>query len=297
MNKVAQDFLGHKPGPKRNYVRTDEVVRQIIRHRFLDPDATLDILAQKLRQAGFPVSTRSVKKCPSSRTMAFKKKLHRYRPKPEPPMETQITKARTKPVPCDPRSIEYGVLDNFSPIRSWETWPACGCSAPELLRLGAWDLVCDWTGKRPECVQPRLAWQLVHEAAALRHGLRLRRGLNPPIFAVANGLPFLATDMAIHELLADRTVLDSQRLQVALGKGSAAPRAIFRDGFWPSILIAYAVSANASMRRHRSDQALRPTKTAQTFFVLDADTHQPVCFTTGTSEHAQHPTPPKNYLV
>jgi transposase len=53
-------LLGHKPGPKRNYVRTDEVVRQIIRHRFLDPDATLDILAQKLRQAGFPVSTRSV---------------------------------------------------------------------------------------------------------------------------------------------------------------------------------------------------------------------------------------------
>ena len=27
----------------------------------------------------------------------------------------------------------------------------------------------------------------------------------------------------------------------------------------------------------------RPTKTAQTFFVLDADTGQPVCFTTGTS--------------
>ena len=24
---------GHKPGPKRNYVRTDEVVRQVIRHR------------------------------------------------------------------------------------------------------------------------------------------------------------------------------------------------------------------------------------------------------------------------
>jgi transposase len=53
-------LLGQKPGPKRNYVRTDEVVRQIIRHRFLDPDATLDILAQKLRQAGFSVSTRSV---------------------------------------------------------------------------------------------------------------------------------------------------------------------------------------------------------------------------------------------
>jgi transposase len=53
-------LLGHKPGPKRNYVRTDEVVRQVIRHRFLDPDATVDVIAQKLRQAGFPVSTRSV---------------------------------------------------------------------------------------------------------------------------------------------------------------------------------------------------------------------------------------------
>lgn len=51
---------GHKPGPKHNYVRTDEVVRQVIRHRFLDPDATVDVIAQKLRQAGFPVSTRSV---------------------------------------------------------------------------------------------------------------------------------------------------------------------------------------------------------------------------------------------
>jgi transposase len=50
----------HKPGPKSNYVRTDEVVRQIIRHRFLDPDATVEVIAQKLNQAGFVVSVRSV---------------------------------------------------------------------------------------------------------------------------------------------------------------------------------------------------------------------------------------------
>ncbi len=208
-------LLGHKPGPKRNYVRTDEVVRQIIRHRFLDPDATLDILAQKLRQAGFPVSTRSVVRVIEE--YGLQKKLYRYRPKPEPPMETQITKARTKPVPCDPRSIEYGVRQ-FLADKVMGNLAGVWLLAPELLRLGAWDLVCDWTGKRPECVQPRLAWQLVHEAALCVTGLRLRRGLNQHIFEVANGLPFLATDMAIHELLADRTVLDSQRLQVALGK-------------------------------------------------------------------------------
>jgi transposase len=49
-----------KRGPKTNYVRTDEVERQVIRHRFLDPDATADVIAQKLRQAGFAISIRSV---------------------------------------------------------------------------------------------------------------------------------------------------------------------------------------------------------------------------------------------
>lgn len=53
-------LMAHKTGPKTNYVRTDEVVRQVIRHRFLDPDATVEVIAQKLRQAGFSVSTRSV---------------------------------------------------------------------------------------------------------------------------------------------------------------------------------------------------------------------------------------------
>ena len=49
-------------GPKTNYVRTDEVEKQVIRHRFLDPDASADVIAQKLRQAGFQVSTRSVER-------------------------------------------------------------------------------------------------------------------------------------------------------------------------------------------------------------------------------------------
>ncbi len=154
--------------------------------------------------------------------------------------------------------------------------------APELLRLGAWDLVRDWTGQGPERVQPRLALQLIHEAALCITGLRLRRGLNQHIFELANGLPFLAADMAIHDLLAARTVLESQRLQVALGKLRRA------SGHFQGRVLAIDPHRVRSfskrhMRRHRLDQALRPTNTAQTFFVLDAETHQPVCFTTGTS--------------
>lgn len=58
----AQGLQPQKRGPKTKSVLTDEVECQVIRHRFLDPDASVDIIAQKLRQAGFPVSTRSVER-------------------------------------------------------------------------------------------------------------------------------------------------------------------------------------------------------------------------------------------
>ena len=213
--------------------------------------------------------------------MAFKKKLYRYRPSPEPPLETQTTKRRTKPVPCDPRSIEHGVRQLLAD-KAMGNLAGVWLLAPELLRLGAWDLVCGWTGQRPERVGPRLALQLIHEAALCSTGIRLRRSLNQHIFELANGLPFLAADMAIHDLLAARTMVDSKRLQMALGKVRRA------SGHFQGRVLAIDPHRVRSfskrhMRRHRLDEAVRPTKTAQTFFVLDADTHQPVCFTTGTS--------------
>ena len=153
---------------------------------------------------------------------------------------------------------------------------------PELLRLGVWDLVCGWTDQSPLRVGPRLALQLIHEAALCRTGLRHRRTLNQRIFELANGLPFLASDMAIHELLGARTVAESLDLQVALGKVRRA------SGHFRGRLLAIDPHRVRSfskrhMRPHRHDDRERPTKTAQTFFALDADTGQPICFTTGTS--------------
>lgn len=55
-------LLSKTRGPKSNYRRTDELVRQVIRHRFLDPEASVDVIAQKLRQTGFVISTRSVER-------------------------------------------------------------------------------------------------------------------------------------------------------------------------------------------------------------------------------------------
>jgi transposase len=56
----AAALASRKRGPKRNYRRTAEAVRQVIRHRFLDPDASAAVIAQKLTQASFTISVRSV---------------------------------------------------------------------------------------------------------------------------------------------------------------------------------------------------------------------------------------------
>jgi len=58
----AMALAGKPRGPKTNYRRTDELLRQVIRHRFLDPEASTDVIAQKLRQTGFVISTRSVER-------------------------------------------------------------------------------------------------------------------------------------------------------------------------------------------------------------------------------------------
>jgi len=58
----APGLLSQKRGPKTHYRRTAEVVRQVIRHRFLDPEASAEVIAQKLRQSGWKISIRSVQR-------------------------------------------------------------------------------------------------------------------------------------------------------------------------------------------------------------------------------------------
>jgi len=62
MERGAAGLKRLKTGPKRNYRRTDEVVRQIIRYRFLDPQMSLEVIAQKLNQNGYPIAIRSVER-------------------------------------------------------------------------------------------------------------------------------------------------------------------------------------------------------------------------------------------
>lgn len=58
----AEGLKSHKTGPKSHYRRTDEVIRQIIRYRVLDPNVSPEVMAQKLNQNGFPIAIRSVER-------------------------------------------------------------------------------------------------------------------------------------------------------------------------------------------------------------------------------------------
>jgi len=215
------------------------------------------------------------------KTSGFKKKLYRFRPQDELTVETQPTKKRRRIEPCDPTSLERGVRQLLAD-KVTGNLVGLWLLIPEHLRLGTWDLLCGWTGQPGERPEPRLALQLVHEAALCATSMRQKRVLNQRGFELANGLPFVACDVGIHQVLAERTVAQTQRLQVALGKirracGDYTGKRLAID---PHRIRSYT---KRFMRRHGHDRKTRPVKVAQTFFILDVDTHQPVCFTTGTA--------------
>ena len=153
---------------------------------------------------------------------------------------------------------------------------------PELLRLGVWDLLCAWTAKPGTHVEPRLALHLINESALCVCSMRQRRSLSQKGFEIANGLPFVPTDAAIHGLLNRHTVHEAQQMQVALGKLRRAGQH-FEGALLaldPHRLLSYT---KRQMRRHRFSSEERARKMAQTFFLLDCQTHQPLCFTLASS--------------
>lgn len=155
---------------------------------------------------------------------------------------------------------------------------------PEHLRLGTWDLLCGWAGLPGAHVEPRLALQLVHEAALCLTCIREPRSLPHRGFELANGLPFLATDVAVHNLLDSHTVAEAEALQRALGqvrqaRGHFCGQLLAID---PHRITSYSKRDMRLRQSHKRDDA-KAKKTSQTFFLLDTETGQPVCFTIGSA--------------
>src|SRR4030043_2013713 len=214
--------------------------------------------------------------------MAFKKKLHLYRPGNAPvKIETHRTKEKVRLELSDPHEIERGVRQLLANKISG-TLVGIWLLIPEYLRLGTWDLLKSWSEMSGDRVEPRLALQLINESALCVNGIRMNRTLSQKGFELANGLPFIATDPAIHNLLDSHCVAEAQRLQIALGK----VRQTFGHFKGKIIVIDPHPMKSCSKRqmgRRKKDKESSPAKMAQTFFCLDADTNQPLCFTTASS--------------
>ena len=58
----ALGLKNNKRGPKENSKRKQNVISQIIRYRFLDPEISAEVITQKLKQTGFEISQRSVER-------------------------------------------------------------------------------------------------------------------------------------------------------------------------------------------------------------------------------------------
>lgn len=197
-------------------------------------------------------------------------------------IETSVSRDRRRKRESDPLSLERGVRQLLADKVSGNL-AGIWLLVAEHLRLGTWDLLCGWTGKPTACVEPRLALQLVHEAAVCTRGIRAERTLHERAgFELANGLPFVATDVAIHDMLQELTVARALSLQVALGKVRLASEHFQGKllAIDPHRVLSYS---KRQFRKRVEKKDRRPNKQAQTFWVLDADTHQPVCFTTGTA--------------
>ncbi len=183
--------------------------------------------------------------------------------------------------PADPVSLERGVRQLLADRVSGNML-GLWLLAPEHLRLGTWDVLCRWAQQPTERVEPRLALQLVHESALCVTGIRQARSLSQRGFELLNGLPFVASDQAIHDLLEAHTVPEAEALQVHLGLLRRA-RGHYKGKFLaidPHRMRSYS---KRQMCRYRGDDVSKPFKVAQTFFCLDGESKEPVCFTSGSS--------------
>lgn len=215
--------------------------------------------------------------------MDFKKKLYKFRPKEkEQQVESWHTKTKKKVMPVTSISVERDVRQLLADKVSGN-YVGLWLLVPEHLRLGSWDLLKAWSGvQHSNTIQPRLALQMVHESALCANGVREQRTLHLKGFELLNGLPFVAADSSIHELLSEHTMAEAHTLQIALGKLRQAM------GHYPGqyVLIdphRIHTWSQREMQPKKANPKASPKKTIQTFFAVEAQSSQPLSFGMGSS--------------
>jgi hypothetical protein len=154
--------------------------------------------------------------------------------------------------------------------------------AAEHLRLGTWDIIKGYTGCKDADIQPRIAMQIVNEAALCSNRIRRSNYISHQGFELLNGLGFLVTDEQVHSLLDRHTVQEALALQETL--------ALIRknNGHYTGNLIAIdphrITSTSQRIMPKKKKQPDQPaSKMMQTFFAIDAQTGQPIGCGIGSS--------------
>jgi len=145
----------------------------------------------------------------------------------------------------------------------------------EHLRLGSWDLIKAYTGCSDTAIEPRIAMQIVNEAAICQNRVRKKNYITHQGFELLNGLGFLASDEAVHNLLDKHTVAQSQGLQETLSKIRS------NLGHYKGETIAIdphrIITTSKRVMPKKKKQPQEPSKKMlQTFFSLDTGTGQPI---------------------
>lgn len=151
----------------------------------------------------------------------------------------------------------------------------------EHLRLGTWDLIKGYTGCGDADLQPRIAMQIVNEAAICSNRIRRSNYISHQGFELLNGLGFLVTDEQVHEMLDMHTIQEAYAFQETL--------ALIRrnNGHYAGGIIAIdphrIMSTSQRIMPKKKKQPDQPaSKMLQTFFAIDAQTGQPIGFGIGS---------------
>ncbi|MGF1671620.1 MAG: transposase [Balneolaceae bacterium] len=214
--------------------------------------------------------------------MGFKKKLHELNPDQDESAELEIqsTKRRKKTITITPQSNERVVREILAGKLSG-THLGLWLLIPELLRLGAWDLLSGTFARR--AMDPRIALQMVGEAAVCVDRLRRKGSLCNQGFSLAAGLSVLASDHSVHQLLDGHSMADYEELQVAL----LQLRTLAGHYHSPQVLAMDPHRMVSASRRRMPAKKKKPDqpsqKMLQTFFCTDITSRQPLAFTMGSS--------------
>jgi hypothetical protein len=189
-------------------------------------------------------------------------------------IEIQKTKREITTVKVNNQGIERFFRESLSKKISG-TLVGLWFLAAEHLRLGNWDLIKGYTGCSDADIEPRIAMQIVNEAALCSTRIRKSNYITHQGFELLNGLGWLVTDTQVHDLLDKHTVSEAQSLQESL--------AMIRlnNGHYKGDLIAIdphrIVSTSQRIMPKKKKQPEEPSrKMIQTFFALDAQTGQPI---------------------